>query len=88
MSIILGLPYSTSVIVSATFAVLYTFAGGLFSVAYTDVLQLLCIPLGLVRIPQLPTSPPGGRIPDARSWQCPSSGRTRTWTWAAWGRRW
>ena len=47
MSVILGLDFVVSVIVSACIAVFYTFIGGLFAVAYTDVLQLLCIPLGL-----------------------------------------
>jgi len=37
-----------SVIVSACVAVGYTFFGGLYSVAYTDVIQLFFIALGLV----------------------------------------
>ena len=43
---ILGLDINTSVIVSAIVAVLYTVVGGLWSVAYTDSLQLLCIAAG------------------------------------------
>lgn len=39
---------STSVILSACIAVLYTLFGGLYSVAYTDVIQLFCIFIGLV----------------------------------------
>ena len=40
----------TAVIGSALIAVFYTWVGGLYSVAYTDVVQLGCIFLGLVRI--------------------------------------
>ncbi len=40
---------NTSVIVSACVAVGYTFFGGLYSVAYTDVVQLICVAFGLVR---------------------------------------
>ncbi len=40
---ILGLDATTSVIVSAVVAITYTVMGGLWSVAYTDSLQLLCI---------------------------------------------
>ena len=37
-----------AVIVSALIAVMYTWIGGLYSVAYTDVVQLGCIFVGLV----------------------------------------
>lgn len=37
-----------AVIVSAIIAVAYTLFGGLYAVAYTDVVQLGCIFLGLV----------------------------------------
>lgn len=39
--------HRTSVIFSACVAVFYTLFGGLYSVAYTDVIQLFCIFLGL-----------------------------------------
>ena len=42
---------NTAVILSALIAVAYTWIGGLYSVAYTDVVQLGCIFLGLVRCP-------------------------------------
>ena len=48
VSVILGLEKSLSVIVSACIAVFYTMFGGLYAVAYTDIIQLLCIMLGLV----------------------------------------
>ncbi|CAB3993446.1 high-affinity choline transporter 1-like, partial [Paramuricea clavata] len=38
---------TTAITVSAAIAVLYTFVGGLYSVAYTDVVQLICIFVGL-----------------------------------------
>ncbi len=42
-STILGLPPTTAIVVSALIAVVYTMVGGLWSVAYTDALQFLCI---------------------------------------------
>ena len=39
-----------SIIISAAIALLYTLLGGLYSVAYTDVVQLICIFVGLVRL--------------------------------------
>ncbi|KAM7396667.1 hypothetical protein PAMP_019691 [Pampus punctatissimus] len=52
MSIILGLSSTISIIISAAVSIIYTFLGGLYSVAYTDIIQLsfifvslwLCIP--------------------------------------------
>ena len=40
---------SLSIALSAAIAVFYTLFGGLLSVAYTDVIQLICIFIGLVR---------------------------------------
>lgn len=48
MSVIVGLKMWISVIVSAAVALLYTVLGGLYSVAFTDVMQLFCIAVGLV----------------------------------------
>ena len=50
LSVILDLNIDLAVIISALIAVGYTFFGGLYSVAYTDVVQLICIFVGLVRI--------------------------------------
>jgi len=47
LRVIVGLERTISVIVSAVIAVGYTLVGGLYSVAYTDVVQLICIFLGL-----------------------------------------
>nr|CAH0098348.1 unnamed protein product [Daphnia galeata] len=47
LSVILGLDNTISVVVSAAVAMLYTLFGGLHSVAYTDVVQVFCIAIGL-----------------------------------------
>ncbi|KAG1667128.1 High-affinity choline transporter 1 [Nymphon striatum] len=47
LSVIIDIDVNTSVIVSACIAIFYTFFGGLYSVAYTDVIQLICIFIGL-----------------------------------------
>ncbi|XP_071946763.1 high-affinity choline transporter 1-like isoform X2 [Antedon mediterranea] len=46
-SVILDINKTASIIISACIAMFYTLFGGLYSVAYTDVVQLSCIGLGL-----------------------------------------
>ena len=48
LSVILGLDNTVSIIISACISVFYTLIGGLYSVAYTDVVQLICMFIGLV----------------------------------------
>lgn len=48
LSVILNIDVNISVIVSSVVSIMYTLAGGLYSVAYTDVVQLLCMFGGLV----------------------------------------
>ena len=48
LSVIIEVDNTTAVIISACVAISYTLVGGLYSVAYTDVVQLFCILLGLV----------------------------------------
>ncbi|KAF7663206.1 hypothetical protein LDENG_00216980 [Lucifuga dentata] len=56
MTVVLELPYSYSVWISSAVAIIYTLLGGLYSVAYTDVIQLalvfislwLCVPFVLL----------------------------------------
>uniref|UniRef100_UPI0037E84F5D high-affinity choline transporter 1-like n=1 Tax=Semicossyphus pulcher TaxID=241346 RepID=UPI0037E84F5D len=56
MSVILDLPYGYSIWISSAVAIVYTLLGGLYSVAYTDVIQLslaflslwLCVPFLLL----------------------------------------
>ncbi|CAH8594588.1 High affinity choline transporter 1 [Schistosoma haematobium] len=47
LGVIVDLDQKTSIILSACIALVYTLFGGLYSVAYTDVVQLFCIFLGL-----------------------------------------
>lgn len=46
--VILGLDLRTSILISAGVVTLYTLVGGMWSVAYTDAVQLGLIPLGLL----------------------------------------
>ncbi len=48
MSVILDLSYTVCIWISAAVAITYTLLGGLYSVAYTDVIQLSLVFLGLV----------------------------------------
>lgn len=50
LAVIIDMDQGTSVILSACIAVFYTLFGGLYSVAYTDVIQLFCIFIGLVSV--------------------------------------
>lgn len=50
VSVIIDIDNNTSIILSAAIALIYTLFGGLYSVAYTDVIQLFCIFIGLVFI--------------------------------------
>jgi len=49
VSVVVGLGKHLSIILSSCIAVFYTLIGGLYSVAYTDVIQLICIFVGLVK---------------------------------------
>ncbi|CAN9510799.1 unnamed protein product [Ophioblennius macclurei] len=58
MSVILDLPFSYSVWISAAVAIVYTLLGGLYSVAYTDVIQLALVFVSLwLCVPFLLTNP-------------------------------
>lgn len=48
VTVILDMPYVYSVWISAVIAIIYTLLGGLYSVAYTDVIQLALAFLSLV----------------------------------------
>ena len=48
LAVIIDMELNTEVVSSALIAVFYTWVGGLYSVAYTDVVQLGCIFVGLV----------------------------------------
>lgn len=49
MTLILGLSVSISIVISASVCIGYTILGGLYAVAYTDVIQLVFIFVSLVR---------------------------------------
>ncbi|TKS69254.1 High affinity choline transporter 1 Hemicholinium-3-sensitive choline transporter [Collichthys lucidus] len=58
MAVILDLSYIYSIIISSVVAIIYTLLGGLYSVAYTDVIQLILIFVSLwVCVPFLMTNP-------------------------------
>ncbi|XP_072270064.1 high affinity choline transporter 1 [Pyxicephalus adspersus] len=58
ISVIVDIDINISVIVSALIAIFYTLVGGLYSVAYTDVVQLFCIFVGLwISVPFAMTHP-------------------------------
>ncbi|XP_010862626.1 high affinity choline transporter 1 isoform X1 [Esox lucius] len=58
MSVILDLPYGYSICISSVVAIVYTLLGGLYSVAYTDVIQLILIFVSLwVCVPFMMTNP-------------------------------
>ena len=48
LSVVIEINNDLSVVISALIAIIYTLFGGLYSVAYTDVVQLFCILIGLV----------------------------------------
>lgn len=50
LSVILSMDNTTAIISSAAVAVIYTFFGGMYSVAFTDVIQLFFIVFGLVSL--------------------------------------
>ncbi|XP_068184027.1 high affinity choline transporter 1-like [Antennarius striatus] len=58
ISVILDLPFSLCIWISASIVIIYTLMGGLYSVAYTDVIQLVLILVGLsICVPFVMTSP-------------------------------
>ncbi len=93
---VLGLGFAPSIIVSATVAVAYTLAGGLWSVALTDVLQLVVFLVGLWLVVPLVAGEVGGLdvawtsyvadgggtslVPPWRGWEDPAWGDTY-WSW-------
>ncbi|XP_024137571.1 high affinity choline transporter 1 isoform X1 [Oryzias melastigma] len=63
MSVILGLSSTISIIISAAVSIVYTFLGGLYSVAYTDIIQLCFIFVSLwLCVPFLVLSPAVGAL--------------------------
>lgn len=50
MNVVLDLPYTVCIWISAAVVIIYTLLGGLYSVAYTDVIQLIFIFFSLVSL--------------------------------------
>ena len=46
----MGMNFVWAVVISEAVSILYTFTGGLYSVAYTDIVELICLFLALVRV--------------------------------------
>ena len=63
LAVIIDMELNTAVVSSALIAVFYTWVGGLYSVAYTDVVQLGCIFVGLVTSLRLKAFLPDNLIP-------------------------
>lgn len=70
LSVVIDMDQKTTIIASSCIAVLYTLMGGLYSVAYTDVIQLFCIFIGLwICIPYASTHENvGGHILTSIDW--------------------
>ncbi|XP_030005324.1 high affinity choline transporter 1-like [Sphaeramia orbicularis] len=63
LTVVMDIPSPVAVTISAAVAILYTVLGGLYSVAYTDVIQLSFIFLGLwICVPFIMTSPSATNI--------------------------
>ncbi|XP_055954359.1 high affinity choline transporter 1-like [Patella vulgata] len=70
ISIILDIDETMAIIISACVAVFYTFLGGLWSVALTDVVQLICIAVGLlIAVPFAMTHPSVDFSTVSETWQ-------------------
>ncbi|KAL6739098.1 hypothetical protein Aduo_012584 [Ancylostoma duodenale] len=83
LSVILQIDMNVSVIISALIAVFYTFTGGLYAVAYTDVVQLFCIFVGLwVCVPAALLQEATKDISrNAEDWVGEIGGFKETWLW-------
>ncbi|KAM3605767.1 uncharacterized protein V6R79_004361 [Siganus canaliculatus] len=88
MSVILDLSYTVSIWISAAVAITYTLLGGLYSVAYTDIIQLVLIFISLwLCVPFALTSPAVQDISETAynyTFQPPWVGSVeaeRAWSW-------
>ncbi|KAM3612168.1 uncharacterized protein V6R79_003904 [Siganus canaliculatus] len=88
LSVILDLPYTLCIWISAAVAIVYTLLGGLYSVAYTDIIQLTLIFFSLwLCIPFILTNPHSADITKTAfnfTYQAPWVGsvdKERAWRW-------
>ncbi|XP_030636575.1 high-affinity choline transporter 1 [Chanos chanos] len=89
LSVIVDININMSVVISALIAIFYTLVGGLYSVAYTDVVQLFCIFMGLwLSVPFALSNPAVANIEvtaTEKLYQTPWLGKIEssdTWMWA------
>ncbi|XP_068185409.1 high-affinity choline transporter 1-like [Antennarius striatus] len=89
LSVIVDININMSVVISALIAIFYTLVGGLYSVAYTDVVQLFCIFVGLwVSVPFAMSNPAVSDISVSAKeaiYQSPWLGKIESedrWLWA------
>ncbi|XP_045897888.1 high-affinity choline transporter 1-like [Micropterus dolomieu] len=88
MSVILDISYTLCIWISATVAIIYTLLGGLYSVAYTDVIQLTLIFVSLwLSVPFVLMNPHSADITKTAynfTYQAPWIGsvkKERAWVW-------
>jgi high affinity choline transporter 7 len=70
--VLLGMPLGTAIVLSAAVTTAYTVVGGMWSVAYTDVVQLALVVIGLVAALPFVLDAAGGL---AHAWQAYASAR-------------
>ncbi|XP_042274568.1 high-affinity choline transporter 1-like isoform X1 [Thunnus maccoyii] len=88
LSVILDLSYTLCIWISATVAIIYTLLGGLYSVAYTDIIQLSLIFFSMwLCVPFILTNPHSADITETAfnfTYQAPWIGsvdKERAWGW-------
>src|SRR5436189_3200863 len=75
--VLLGMPLTTAILLSAVVTTAYTVLGGMWSVAYTDIFQLGLVALGLAAALPLVLHGAGG-LPHA--WATYAAAHTATWS--------
>ena len=73
--VVLDLNLATGIVISAAVVTLYTMAGGMWAVAYTDAFQLLLVGVGLAAALPFALSAAGGV---SHAWSVLSGGAART----------
>lgn len=59
-STVMNLDFNTAIVISAVIAIVYTSAGGLWAMAFTDVLQIIIIVIGMTMVAPFALSHAGG----------------------------
>ncbi len=82
--IILDLDFSWSIVLSASIVIIYTMSGGLWSVAITDVAQLIVLILGLWVVVPFVAASVGGFGPALEAYSAHVAARPSAVNWWAW----